>query len=613
MRRYILLALIFFPFFASAEVPLYTKIIDANQSGVLVRYGDLEVQSQFLCNEICTPVSNEKKTVTDFPALPGAGYASPDKQKAFVRYTETVDNQIVTYNALSVLKNGAWTVKTKLRDPNRAAFVYWTPDSTKFLIVSEPVAGRTKLSVYDIYGTELYKADMSEKAFSGGSLSPNGRFFAFYSPLRQEKKGIVLIDMKTGLEHSVFTKEMTWDLMVEENALTRFSPDSKKLAYLDDRDGVATVYEVDLSAIDINGKRIVPATLFQISDFIYVDAQTVAYTANTKENPTIWNFYINGEKVVDNASYAYGARLINGKIFALAIRDNITVPVLINPITKTYSYFEAIKPIASPDTLQRTYISDVGVYIKNPAIPSKDLIVWLHGGPYRQVAMRYHSYGGYGTYDWVLEQVAKTGTRVLKLDYSGSYGYGRTYAEKITKNMGAVDVDDVARAIDVVKKLDATDNVYLVGNSYGGYLSLKSIVEKPQLIDGVISINGVTDWKSLLHYMRTSIFNVHFGGIYMPRINTHIFDQSSIIQNINNLSRADKIIIIQGEKDSTINPDQAYTLQDVLQLTNKNSRLITIPDEDHSFAKRSSMETICRTVFDLVEKVSADTGSCVWK
>jgi dipeptidyl aminopeptidase/acylaminoacyl peptidase len=158
-------------------------------------------------------------------------------------------------------------------------------------------------------------------------------------------------------------------------------------------------------------------------------------------------------------------------------------------------------------------------------------------------------------------------------------------------------MSDVMKAIEFVKKEAKINNVYLTGNSYGGYLALKTIVSYPKEIKGIMSINGVTDWSSLLIRLRTSIFNVDFGGI-PSKNNKNLYNQASIIKNVDNLTDQ-RIIIAQSEKDRTISPTQAYTLNDLLKQKNKNVTLVTYPDEDHVFSKKSSIEDLCRQLFNL--------------
>jgi dipeptidyl aminopeptidase/acylaminoacyl peptidase len=138
-----------------------------------------------------------------------------------------------------------------------------------------------------------------------------------------------------------------------------------------------------------------------------------------------------------------------------------------------------------------------------------------------------------------------------------------------------------------------------MGNSYGGYLSLKSLVERPDVFDGVVSINGVTDWESLVVKMQNSIFNTEFNGL--PDVNNRaLYDQASIYNKINNIGNQ-KIEIIAGVADRTIPYWQATDLYNKLKSNNKDVKLISYKGEGHVYRNRKTIKNLCNELFKFVE------------
>lgn len=211
-----------------------------------------------------------------------------------------------------------------------------------------------------------------------------------------------------------------------------------------------------------------------------------------------------------------------------------------------------------------------------------------------------------------MDQLALQGAVILKIDYSGSYGYGNAAAYGLVNNAGKKDVDDVYAALnEAKKKLGFSAKAYLMGNSYGGYLGPKTLTAHPNEFAGAIGINGVYEWRTMLNYLKTSIFNVHFNGLFDPE-KPELYDQASITQNINKLTPANKITIINGMADKTINPDQSYTFYELLKTAGKNAKIISIPEEDHIFYKTSSIETICKAAAETIE-LKTDASACQFK
>jgi prolyl oligopeptidase len=192
----------------------------------------------------------------------------------------------------------------------------------------------------------------------------------------------------------------------------------------------------------------------------------------------------------------------------------------------------------------------------------------------------------------------KNNVIILKLDYRGSFGIGRNYSEQITGSVGKGDIEDVMETISYAKKQYNISDVYLAGNSYGGYMSLKAIVDHPEAVKAVFSINGVTDWESLLLKMKTSIFNIQFNRLPNNE-NRSLYNQASIINKINNLGNQ-KIKIIQGGSDKTIPPWQSTLLYDKLKNANKNVDLVTYKGEDHVFKEKKNISDVCVKLFELM-------------
>jgi dipeptidyl aminopeptidase/acylaminoacyl peptidase len=150
-----------------------------------------------------------------------------------------------------------------------------------------------------------------------------------------------------------------------------------------------------------------------------------------------------------------------------------------------------------------------------------------------------------------------------------------------------------------------------MGNSYGGYLAPRMLAAYPNDFDGAIAINGVYEWRTLLNYLRTSLFNVHFSGLYDPN-DAAMYEQASITAAIDKLTRKQEVVIINGMADTTINPDQAYTFYELLKTAGKNAKIVSIPEENHIFSKISSIETICTTSAETLG-LEPDADSCRFK
>lgn len=447
------------------------------------------------------------------------------------------------------------------------------------------------------------------------TVSPNGRYIAYYIPATQSRaeRTFGVVDTTIDRAYTFMEPVAYWDLLTEGTTLFAFSPDSTKLLYLSDRSGFPTLHLVQMSTLataGIVGRPIITRP-YSVSEFTWRNNATVLFTAN-RESRYDWSLYAytletkDLQKVTDNIAYDAAFIKAGNRVIFNRIIGDARIPHIYDLTTGTTAAFSIPGLSVTPGTYQGTSVTAgalQGVWHES-ASPSQTLLVWLHGGPYRQASEAYHPYFSYAGYDWVLENLTEQGVGVLKLDYPGSAGHGRALAESITGQVGS---GDVAQSLAAIRSFAATHGyteVYLAGNSYGGYLALRLLAEHPDDFEGAFSINGVTDWDVLTRNLVTSIFNVQFGGLRGPA-NDQLYQDASIIDRVENLE-GERIVIAHGTNDRTIPFSQATLLIEALEGADIDAELITFENEDHVYRNQETFEQLCQTVMDFVE---AEAGS----
>lgn len=472
--------------------------------------------------------------------------------------------------------------------------------------------------------------DTKRVMFRGHSVS--GRFVYYYqhADAKNEYRRHVLIDTLAGKTYETKSAVTFLDLMTEQDRLFSVSPDEKTLLYLDDREGSPAIYYVDLAHLktkSMKGSRITKST-YSVADFIAYDKNTIYFIAN-RSNPLSWSLYrydmptMSLERVAENISYGGTMKMIGTSIVALQIRGSSVVPIIYDHKEKKISYLSFPQTLGISNDAPPYKIVHYGSLWGTLSYPAHDatrkshpLVIWLHGGPYRQGSLTYHSYLSYGVYDWILNEARKSGAIIFKLDYSGSYGYGRNFIESLKSNVGKRDVNDVITALvaakkEISKKYKISD-VYLAGNSYGGYLSLRSMVAYPKQFAGAFSINGVTDWPALLTDLDNSTFNEYFNGIPGTK-NKALYAKADILDRGADVRPEQKTVLVQAEKDNTIAPVQAELLKLSWSAAGASVELIKIQGEDHVFYKAGSIKTICQALFKFLAIDKQMTGKCEYK
>lgn len=454
------------------------------------------------------------------------------------------------------------------------------------------------------------------------TYSPSYRYLAFLNSTGDSSyssRTYYLIDLKNNLSYSLSHEIIFWDSVIEMPRKFAFSPDETMFAYIDDFAGPMMVHTVDLTKLtNIENNPIVSDINFSVGDFIFKDSNTIYFTAHGANvyNWQVYKYDVKSntvESIASNASFSDKLRIIGNKLIFQEVGNKTKVPAMYDLISKKISYFSYFRPNQSslPGIRTQYKIGNTHAVLINPNnlpnLKNRKLVIWLHGGPPRQAAFGYHAYASYAVYDWMLDELVKSGVSVLKLDYRGSQNYGRPYNDAIKYEIGRGDIVDLMNAQDYIKDIIDVSGTYLIGNSYGGYMSLKALVEHPDDFTNVMSINGVTDWWTLIANMSWSPFKAHFGGLpdLKNKTSRFYYDQSAIVNKISKIGKQ-KINIVHSTNDTTINPKQANLIYDYLIKNNKNAKLTWLPGDDHVIINTKNLELTCRLMFETIESNSTN-------
>ncbi|MES2135241.1 MAG: prolyl oligopeptidase family serine peptidase [Patescibacteria group bacterium] len=595
----------------------YTDVRERIGDQVLVRQSGFTTENWYKCfisTRACEGVASST-TLAGAPLVDGSTRSvSPAGTNTLITSYPAPSYQVVR-QLFSRTPDGATSLIATLPSFPETKRTLWTSDANALLFIT----GGNEVKKYDISTNTVSTGGTLPPGASWLSVSPNGRYVAFYIPATQTR-GTRTFGILDTVNQSIHTKVETlgyWDLLTEGIRIFAFSPDSTSLIYIDDIKNQPTLYRVTLSSLKAGGGTFISQRMFSreyaVTDVFWKDAGTIFFTAN-RDNPYQYSLYEyvlkSGalKKIADNVSYATPLQKVgNVYLFAEATETGIR-PKIYDPKTK------ALQTLSVPAGNAQTSKGKVvklksglsGVFLLESSKHSDTLLVWLHGGPYRQTSVGYHPYMSYGGYDWILENARSSNVGVLKLDYPGSAGFGRLFAESISGKVGVKDALDTKSAIKDFAARNGYKNIYVMGNSYGGYLALKLLTDTPTMYKGAISINGVADWLTLLSNLNNSIFNVQFGGP-VGEENYALHADASIYNGIANLT-TQKVILAHGDKDMTIPYSESKGLSIALELIHKDVTLLTFAGEDHVYKKPESFETLCKATLQLL--AVTDTTKC---
>lgn len=434
------------------------------------------------------------------------------------------------------------------------------------------------------------------------SISPSGTYVTGYNYGTQVHE---LWSTKTGQKYNGPSAMQSY---------LEFSEDESRIAYLEDVDGFRTLRTMKTSEV---GAAATPSLVqltkpkTETEDYLFI-GNTLYFMANVN-SPLEWDLFSYDAKVNKTSNVdedvSYGdflkrVRTEDGSLLAYQKTTGKNTDLMLVSPTSEKKTLSAVAASPASSAITRTVVSYGGrngvllapkVEGKSKDTTSRNLFIWMHGGPMRQVAIGYHPYLSYAVYDELLERLAEGGAYVYKIDYTGSTGYGAAFKNALKLKVGDTEIKDIKNAIAAIKKDKKIDKVYLIGNSYGGYMAFRGIVDMPDTIEGAVSIAGVSDWYGLINDIPSSPFKEVFNGV-PDTTNIDAYFKASVFTGMDKLRKDDKILVVWGANDSTVPVNQSTKYLEYAKTQKATVDSLTFPDEDHILRKRSNLDKLCSKV-----------------
>ena len=345
----------------------------------------------------------------------------------------------------------------------------------------------------------------------------------------------------------------------------RYSNSGELLGQLTKGDWVVTA----ISAIDERRQRIyymstesspLESQLYSIS----LDGHTHARVTKEEGSHTV-HANSNGSYFVDSYS-----SLMRPAETVLKTGDGEQLSVLEPADLKEMQEYELITPeihtvTASDGTVLYARLLKPAGFQPGKKYPA---IVSVYGGP--SVHLVRNAWSGLD-----LQQVfAHRGYVVWTLDNRGSNDRGMAFEAPIYREMGKIEVADQRLGVEHFVKLGFVDpsRIGITGWSYGGYMTIHSMLFAPEIFKVGVAGAPVTDWHNY-----DTIYTERYMGL--PQQNVKGYDASSNVKNAAKLQG--KLLILHNVEDDNVLFQNTMQMANALEKADKEFVMQIYPLKTH--------------------------------
>jgi dipeptidyl aminopeptidase/acylaminoacyl peptidase len=416
-------------------------------------------------------------------------------------------------------------------------------------------------------------------------------------------------DVSTGKCHQVWNSPNTLagslPNLAEDEPLFWMADD--QLVFLAETDNWPHLYAVNPGGGEA---RLLTPGHFMVENVVStLDHRSLVYSANTGASPDdearrhLFRVNTNGhapEPLTSGDSLEWSPAALTGDRVAYVAggaQSPAVVRILTHPgeahtldtgSTKGFSSEALVVPklvsFPSPDglTIQGTLFRQAGASGQQPGV------IFVHGGPPRQMLLGWHYMGYYSNAYAVNQYLAAHGFTVLSVNYRLGIGYGRAFQHPAHAGpAGASEYQDVLAAARYLQHTAGVDprRIGIWGGSYGGYLTGLGLARNSDTFAAGVDWHGISNWIPDLTkshalpehwYEETTEWKEAVATAFAASPNADIAKWKS------------PVLLIHGDDDRNVPFDQTVDLAHRLDQQKTPFEELIIPNDIHGFLRWSN-------------------------
>ena len=220
-------------------------------------------------------------------------------------------------------------------------------------------------------------------------------------------------------------------------------------------------------------------------------------------------------------------------------------------------------------------------------------VMVVHGGPESQYLPNFRT---------EVQFLIARGYAVLATNVRGSSGYGRAYLALDDVRKRPDSVADLAHANAWLKQQPDIDGhrIAVMGQSYGGYMTLAAITMYPDIWAAGVDFYGIANWLTMLANTgpwRRKQRAKEYGD---PERDRDFLIEISPLTRVNEIKCP--LLVAQGMTDPRVPPSESEQIVKAVKSRNVPCEYVTFPDEGHGFVKLPNRLTVHGAVVAFLDR-----------
>lgn len=431
----------------------------------------------------------------------------------------------------------------------------WSPDDSRLLLTEYISINESHLWLVNIASGKLERVtptDAGKISWSGAKFSRDRRTLFVACDKDSEFQRLCRFDLDSR-KLTPLTRDLNWD--VEGFDL---SPDGKTIAFTSNEDGASVLHLLDARTGRERRRPALPLGVIAGLEW-HKNGRDLGFTLSSAKSPAdAWSLDTRTGKLTRWTESETGG---------------------LNP--QSFIEPELVK-LRSFDGLPFSAF----VYRPDPRkFPGKrPCAISIHGGPESQSRPIFQARNNY--------YLTELGVALVVPNVRGSDGYGKTFLTLDNGFKREDSVKDIGAVIDWIQKDAALDSarIAVMGGSYGGYMTLASMVHFNDRLRCGVDIVGISSFITFLKNTqdyRRDLRRVEYGDERNPAMAAHL-EKISPLTNVQKIRKP--LFVVQGKNDPRVPVTEAEQMVKAIRDNGRQAWYLMAKDEGHGFAKKKNAD-----------------------